>query len=624
MPKTKLKKPLAWLYPIGIQRQYQRVLVNTVREWEQLAKDTIIIILPSIVNSANSLKNPIATDIITDNLDDWVSDVNDMMEQYDIALIGLTPLLPRIIQQTGENVSNFNNAQWKKIIKHSLGIDYFNQEPWLNAHLEAFTTENVSLIKKLQDTVSEDIRETIVRGVNQGKRHETISKEILNGTDLQKGVFKKAKTRAKLIGRDQVSKLNGQLQQLRQTDLGITKYVWRTSEDERVRASHRAMNSKSCSWHNTSIYFNDAGERRQRSSIGGVEANPGQPIQCITGDSIINNGFACKKLFRRFYRGIMARIVTDSSKPLTLTLNHPILTNRGFLPFNKINIGDYIINIACDESLSGLHNIDKRNASISEIFDFFNLFTMLMRDSGGSSQFHNDGVENEEVNIIDIDSFLPDIFNTNFSNEIFERFFIIANSTFKNFSSLGNVDKMVNALFPAPSEVISGFCHFLAFINIASAESEDIFLRDIPNFDTLLSQSVGNGDSTHIKFFRDLLDTNKINGVKSRNLIYRQLFSIMSRLSASYLVDVKSSVSNFLADIVSINPKKFTRILKSAAIPHKFYKVIDKSLIDFSSHVYNLETFNNYYNINDAYTIHNCRCNASPDFSSIKDLDLLI
>jgi len=275
--KTKLKKPLTWIYPKGIEIQYQRALNNVVRQWEQVAKNTIIPALPSIVDSANAQKKPIASDIKTD---DWVDDTNDIVSDYQTLLVGLTPLLPPLIQQTGSNISIFNLRQWRKIVRHSLNIDIFNQEPWLSAHISAFVTENVSLIKKLQDQTTEDIREIITRGVKQGKRHETIAQEILNGTDLQKGVFRKTKTRAKLIARDQVNKLNGQLQQLRQTDIGITRYIWQTSRDERVRSSHRAMDTRSCVWHNSSVYIGSDNKHHSRSGIGGVESHPGQPIQC--------------------------------------------------------------------------------------------------------------------------------------------------------------------------------------------------------------------------------------------------------------------------------------------------------------------------------------------------------
>jgi SPP1 gp7 family putative phage head morphogenesis protein len=278
---TKIKRPLKWLFPSTISKEYQRLLLRVVRDWEDEAKKIIIPRLESIVSSANITKNPIASDIISDSInnDDWVDDIKIMMTTFASRIKNLIPR-PQILSNIANKVSIFNNKQWKKIVKNSLGIDYVNQETWLNTHIKAFVEENTTLITKLQQETIDDITGIVTRGIQQGKRHETIATEILNGTQLEKGRFKKTRNRARLIARDQVNKLNGQLQQLRQTDIGVTRYIWRTSQDERVRTSHRNMDGRTCVWHNSSVYIGSDEKQHPRSGINGVEAHPGQPIQC--------------------------------------------------------------------------------------------------------------------------------------------------------------------------------------------------------------------------------------------------------------------------------------------------------------------------------------------------------
>lgn len=58
----------------------------------------------------------------------------------------------------------------------------------------------------------------------------------------------RALSRAKLIARDQTSKMNGAFNQARQTSLGIDRYVWQTSGDERVREEHQANDGQVFSW----------------------------------------------------------------------------------------------------------------------------------------------------------------------------------------------------------------------------------------------------------------------------------------------------------------------------------------------------------------------------------------
>ena len=73
-----------------------------------------------------------------------------------------------------------------------------------------------------------------------------------------------AKTRADLIGRDQINKLNGQLSHLRQINTGITHYFWRDSDDNRVRASHLIFDNNRFSW--------------KVGAPGGI--HPGDEVQC--------------------------------------------------------------------------------------------------------------------------------------------------------------------------------------------------------------------------------------------------------------------------------------------------------------------------------------------------------
>ena len=53
---------------------------------------------------------------------------------------------------------------------------------------------------------------------------------------------------ARRIARDQSSKFVAELNQIRQTEAGITQYVWSSSGDDRVRPTHRENDGKTFSW----------------------------------------------------------------------------------------------------------------------------------------------------------------------------------------------------------------------------------------------------------------------------------------------------------------------------------------------------------------------------------------
>ena len=139
-------------------------------------------------------------------------------------------------------------------------------EPWLVPELEAFTKENVSLIKGVATEEISNIEQLVFRMVRSGESPSAIREAI-------RDVMATSKNRAQLIARDQVSKFNGRLSEQRQTQMGVKEYTWRTSQDGRVRDTHRALDGTTQKWSNppvTVVSGKRAGERN----------HPGEDILC--------------------------------------------------------------------------------------------------------------------------------------------------------------------------------------------------------------------------------------------------------------------------------------------------------------------------------------------------------
>lgn len=182
-----------------------------------------------------------ATITYPDRQDDWLSHLDRILafikEQMRPDILKTINEMLKI----GVQISNFNSSQFKKIVKQSVGVDVFQDQPWLKTQLENYASQNVQLIRSLSDDTLESIKEEILLGVQQGTRFTETAK------DIQKR-FAISDRRAKLIARDQTSKLNGSLTRLTQEQVGIKEYVWRTAGDERVRATHKANDGKTFRW----------------------------------------------------------------------------------------------------------------------------------------------------------------------------------------------------------------------------------------------------------------------------------------------------------------------------------------------------------------------------------------
>lgn len=109
--------------------------------------------------------------------------------------------------------------------------------------LEGLMLANTQLIKSIPTQYLDKVQSAVTRGLVSGKLPKDIAEEI-------KEIGRVTDSRARLIARDQSSKASSALTQARHEELGITRYRWSASGDERVRESHMANDGKIFSYDN--------------------------------------------------------------------------------------------------------------------------------------------------------------------------------------------------------------------------------------------------------------------------------------------------------------------------------------------------------------------------------------
>lgn len=263
-PRNKLRRPPVWLHPMALEREYAQELLKYVNFMEETARAILFPALPGLVAEAEQ-NNPVHADGYAENLENMIRVMSLQIDKESPYNWNTKTM------DIGQKTSKWNSAQWQKTIKQVMGVNAAQYEPWIQDQLNSFSKENVALITSLKDKALTSIESNAQRAIRTGKRHEEIAKEI-------EDEFGATRSRAKLIARDQVSKLNGQLTQMRQKDVGIKEYIWRTSGDERVRASHAIMDGKKCRWDDASVYWNGTDWVKRNSSM--YVGHPGSDYQC--------------------------------------------------------------------------------------------------------------------------------------------------------------------------------------------------------------------------------------------------------------------------------------------------------------------------------------------------------
>lgn len=119
---------------------------------------------------------------------------------------------------------------------------------------------NVELIQSIPEQYFDRIRADVTEAFATGQPWASVTARIQEIGDI-------TENRAKLIARDQTSKMNAAFNGVRQRELGIEKYEWQTAGDERVRDSHDAVDGQVFRWDSP-------------PSVDGETVHPGEAINC--------------------------------------------------------------------------------------------------------------------------------------------------------------------------------------------------------------------------------------------------------------------------------------------------------------------------------------------------------
>ncbi len=248
--------------PKGAEIAYRAQLVALAREAAEIIRDILLVELDRIEAEANFTRPDSAT-LRIDQVDEAIETViGNVRIQFAERFSDVR--VRQAARTTGDTVNAHKLGQNNKQFISTVGIDLVGLEPAIAPHLAAFTAENVKLITSIPENLLTNVEGIISRGTRRGRRASEMAKEIRER-------FKISENRAKLIARDQVSKLNGELTQLRQTSLGVKRYIWRTSQDERVRDEHAEREGQEFLW-----------------SQPPADGHPGEPINCrCTAEPVI-------------------------------------------------------------------------------------------------------------------------------------------------------------------------------------------------------------------------------------------------------------------------------------------------------------------------------------------------
>lgn len=188
--------------------------------------------------------------VLDTTLKDLKKEIADAVKKYDLT------------HATKKSVKGVD-AGWKASAKGlEVGVPELNETGM--AELAKGMAETAKIpIKDFAIEAIERLRDQVEENAEQGYRAEGLAERIRNE-------YAVSKARAQLIARQETANFMVNYRKARATEAGCTHYIWRSTNDDRVRAAHKAHNGRKFRYDDPPIV----------DPVTGRRGNPGNDFFC--------------------------------------------------------------------------------------------------------------------------------------------------------------------------------------------------------------------------------------------------------------------------------------------------------------------------------------------------------
>lgn len=436
-----------------------------------------------------------------------------------------------------------------------------------HAAVERLIKDNPKLLPNPKVDIPKDLRwnqqhiqSAITQGILQGKSIPEIAKNLQSVTGMdERAAIRNARTA--MTGAQNAGRLDS-MKRAAARGIGVKK-GWLSTLDNVTRDSHVDLDGEvqeiDRPFSNGLMYPADA------------SGAPAEVYNCFIPETKIGVDSRIIRSYKHRYEGEVISIKSALGVEFTVTPNHPILTDRGWIAAKLLNEGDNLI------VTSGIDNeVSRRNPNINHAFPRIDTIHQLFSMFGGKRtsdlrvNFHGD-IPTSEVEIITQKGFLWSDVNAGIRKRINKFLFKYADAPLmRKCSFMKHFRRIMRTTF----DNVSGVCKSFSF-----------FFRSMRHSDIHGLRAVTDGNVVFGKDSLNNLPTNVVLPSEIKNGLARKVF---------------------LDNIVSVERS------------------------DFVGHVYNLQTDNNYYFVNSSISnnskqcngimaiAHNCRCRLTHEYDKYK------
>jgi len=221
-------------YPRGFEKRFERAMTKMVDAmYQQFENQAILALNQTTIDKFEDAKNK--------QIGNY-AEVFKTLSARTVRKIKKRFNNRRIKKLTNDILSALSKQTQKELynsIQVATGIsqDELVKQENLNPETNALMAETEEWVKRLRDDNLTEMVASTLRNMSLGNDIQGVLKEY-------KKLEKKSKNNAKFVARQQLATYNSLQNKIRYQNLGITKAIWITAKDERVRPSHADREGK--------------------------------------------------------------------------------------------------------------------------------------------------------------------------------------------------------------------------------------------------------------------------------------------------------------------------------------------------------------------------------------------
>lgn len=219
-------------YPHGAETEYSKRLKQFIDVFYDTVERLVDPQIDDLVTQANIMRGDSFM-----RLDNISKQVEKLLASLQFAFEREAESPERIASSVMSEIFSSSEKQYNEAIKSLFALDIFSNNQSMTMILEQTISNSTGMMKNIESDNLNKVRQIVNTGIIEGKTSSQIKDDLVKSKAV-------ARRRAENIARNETGNAYAAINKARNKALGVKKFKWITSNDERVRPEHQSFNNK--------------------------------------------------------------------------------------------------------------------------------------------------------------------------------------------------------------------------------------------------------------------------------------------------------------------------------------------------------------------------------------------